>query len=189
MSEQKALFDATRELSRKISNLSKNSAVAPEFFEEFQKELGGARGLGQLIAEDFKRMHGIGLSATEQKLFSPDEKTIQRYWQTLMVFMQQQDRHNAVDISSLSDKELQATLLQLAQELILENPGFRSQVIRIAVAQDRDLINELAMKAGLLGDVVEGDTEPEEPEAIVREDNPAEEPDDFDVDVIEPEEH
>lgn len=162
MSEQKALFDATRKLADQIAKQSRNTAVSPEFFDQLSKELGGARGLGERIAADFKRIHGEGLSAAEQALFSHDEKTIQRYWQMLLQFMQQQDRQNAVDISSLSDKELQATLMTLARELITDDREFRRQVIKAAVATDKGLIEELAIEAGLLGPSIDGKVAEEE---------------------------
>jgi len=156
MSERKAIFDATKELANQIAQRSRSTAVSPEFFDELSKELGGARGLGQRIAKDFKRIHGEGLSEAEQRLFSHDEKTIQRYWQTLMTFMQQQDRANAVDISSLSDKELQSTLFQLAKTLMEENKKFRAQVVSILVEKDKGLIEELAVAAGLITKSIPG---------------------------------
>lgn len=156
MTERKALFDATKELANQIAQRSRSTAVSPEFFDELSKELGGARGLGQRIAKDFKRIHGEGLSEAEQRLFSHDEKTIQRYWQTLMTFMQQQDRANAVDISSLSDKELQSTLFQLAKTLMVENQAFRKQIVSVIAENDKGLIEELAIKAGLFGKSIPG---------------------------------
>lgn len=143
MEKSKAIFQATKKLADQIAAARKGTAVSPEFFDELSKELGGARGIGQTIAKDIKRLHGEGLTAAEQKYFTYDDKTIQRYWQSLMQFMQQQDKANAVDVSSLSDKELQATLLTLAQNLIAEDETFRRRVIELAIENDRAFVDEI----------------------------------------------
>ena len=155
MANQKTLTEATQRLADEIAKRSKNTALSPEFFDAFAKELGGARGLGERLAEDFKRLHGEGLDSSESQFFVPDEKTIQRYWQNISQFMQTQDKMNAVDISSLSDQELQATLLSLATGLIKDNPDFRKHVVRIAVKDDREFLEELAIEAGIVK-VIEG---------------------------------
>ena len=184
MSERKALFDATKELANQIAQRSRSTAVSPEFFDELSKELGGARGLGQRIAKDFKRIHGEGLSEAEQRLFSHDEKTIQRYWQTLMTFMQQQDRANAVDISSLSDKELQSTLFQLAKNLMEENQAFRAEVVSIIAEKDKGLIEQLAIAAGLFGKSIPGSVveKPVEEQAKIEE-SPGDESDEIEPEI------
>jgi len=150
MSNQKSLMEATKKLADEIAIRSKNTALSPEFFDSFAKSLGGPKGLGERLAKDFRRLHGDDLTAEEQQFFTPDEKTIQRYWQTIAQFMQNQDKMNAVDISSLSDQELQATLLNLATGLIKENEDFRKHVIKIACKSDKSFIEELAREAGLL---------------------------------------
>lgn len=155
VANQKTLTEATQRLADEIAKRSKNTALSPEFFDAFAKELGGARGLGERLAEDFKRLHGEGLDSSESQFFVPDEKTIQRYWQNISQFMQTQDKMNAVDISSLSDQELQATLLSLATGLIKDNPDFRKHVVRIAVKDDREFLEELAIEAGIVK-VIEG---------------------------------
>ena len=151
LTERKSVYKATRELAKAISDRGKNSALSPEFFDEFAKELGGARGLGKRLAEDFKRVSGEGLTEAEQAFFTHDEKTLQRYWQMMSTFMQQQDRMNSVDITSLSDDELQATLLQLARNLIEKDSEFRKSVIRACASMDRSFVEELAEEAGLIG--------------------------------------
>lgn len=149
VSEQKGLIEATKKLADQIATRGKNSAISPEFFDAFSKKLGGAKGLGERLADDFKRLHGDDLDAEAASYFTRDEKTIQRYWQTISQFMQNQDRMNAVDVSSLSDKELQSTLLGLATSLMEENDDFREHVIRIACKNNPDLIRSLAEEAGL----------------------------------------
>lgn len=155
VANQKTLMEATQRLADEIAKRSKNTALSPEFFDAFSRELGGAKGLGERLADDFKRLHGEGLDSESAAFFVPDEKTIQRYWQTIAQFMQNQDKMNAVDISSLSDQELQATLLNLATGLINENPDFRKHVIKIAVNADKEFLEELARDAGLIK-VIEG---------------------------------
>ena len=149
VSEQKGLTEATKKLADEIAARGKNSAISPEFFESFSKKLGGAKGLGERLADDFCRLHGDGLDADAASYFTRDEKTIQRYWQTISQFMQNQDRMNAVDISSLSDKELQSTLLGLATSLMEENDEFRAHVVKLACKNNLDLIRELALESGL----------------------------------------
>lgn len=168
MSEQRALYKATKELTKAIESRSRDAALSPEFFESYAKELGGAKGLGARLAQDFKRVHGEDLAEEEKAFFTHDEKTIQRYWQMLMTFMQQQDRQNAVDISSLSDEDLQATLSLLAKNLIEQDEEFRRSVVKVCANLDRKLIEELATEAGLIGPSVDADPpaieeQPEEP--------------------------
>lgn len=155
VSEQKGLIEATKKLTEQIAARGKNSAISPEFFDAFSKELGGAKGLGERLASDFKRLHGDELSADEAAYFTRDEKTIQRYWQTISQFMQNQDRMNAVDVSSLSDKELQSTLLGLATSLIEENDEFRNHVIKLACKNDPSFIRSLAEELGI-NDTIDG---------------------------------
>jgi hypothetical protein len=161
VTERKAVYKATRELAKAIADRGKNTAVSPDFFDEFTKELGGARGLGKRLANDFKRISGEGLTEAEQAFFTHDEKTLQRYWQMLSTFMQQQDRMNSVDITSLSDEELQATLSQLAMSLIAKDDAFRKGVIKACVTMDRDFIEELAQEAGLLGPSIDAEASPQ----------------------------
>lgn len=153
--EKKSLAEATKRLADEIAARGKNTAISPEFFDAFSRELGGATGLGKRLADDFKRMHGENLDSEDAAFFAPDEKTIQRYWQTITQFMQNQDKLNSVDISSLSDQELQATLLSLATGLIEENEDFRRHVLQIAVQKDVDFLHRLAAEAGIVH-VVEG---------------------------------
>lgn len=145
--KERTILNATRQLTDQIAQARKASAISPEFFDELAKELGGARGIAESIAKDIKRLHGEGLSEAERKYHTFDDKTIQRYWQSLMQFMQQQDKNNAVDISSLSDKELQATLLSLAKALINEDQEFRRHAIRITALSDKDFLDELIAEA------------------------------------------
>jgi len=180
--KQKALIDATKRLADEIAKRSKNTAISPEFFDSVVKELGGVKDLGKRIANDFKRLHGEGLTAVEAKYFTHDEKTIQRYWQTIMTFMQQQDRMNAVDVSSLNDKELQATLLNLAAGLIEDNPEFREHVIGIVVQKDREMIERLAIEAGLIAPAVDGSVVAEP--VKIEESLSAKEPDDPEEGVV-----
>lgn len=171
VAEQKGLVEATKKLADQIAARGKNSALSPEFFDSFSRELGGASGLGKRLADDFKRLHGEDLTAEDAAYFTKDEKTIQRYWQTIAAFMQNQDKMNAVDVSSLSDKELQATLLGLATSLMEENEDFREHVIKTVCKSNPKLIESLAIEAGLIR-TVEGrvSVKPEEDGAIDLED-------------------
>lgn len=183
MEKSKAIFQATKQLADQIAAARKGTAISPEFFDELSKELGGAKGIGQTIAKDIKRLHGEGLSAAEQKYFTYDDKTIQRYWQSLMQFMQQQDKANAVDVSSLSDKELQATLLTLAQNLIAEDETFRRRVIELAIKNDKSFVEEILNGPE---EIIEGEIVAEQPKI---ESAPASVhfSDEYEVEVIQPE--
>lgn len=146
MSEKKAIATACRTVTKALASAQrdKEPAALPAIINSFLHGVGGAEKVGTLLKEDFNRLRGVGLSEEELMKHEVKEGTLQRYWQMLLRGMVARDEQvSQVDLQGFTDEELQATLIPLAADLLLNDADFRTTVLREAVNRDPNLMDEI----------------------------------------------
>jgi hypothetical protein len=131
MSDRRQTAQFSRELLSRIKNVGSDKQVLDQVFAKFTELIGGPDGLATKLKEDFDKVRGDNLSPKEQVMFERKDSVIVKYWQLILSLQEKLDDRNNVDASGLTDEDLQATLAQLAAQLIRTDADFRTQVLSI----------------------------------------------------------
>lgn len=155
LSDQRAIANTCRSVTAALAQAKrdKEPAALPEVINSLVKGLGGPEQLGNLLRNDFDRLHGVGLSPDDFAKHEFKEGTIQRYWQMLLRGLAARDEQVAtVDLQGFTDEELKAVLIPLAAEMLVEDGEFRASIIREAVLRDPQIIEEIVKERGQVVD-------------------------------------
>lgn len=130
MSDQRAVSQAAYGLLERMKNLGTNQQVLNQLMTEFTELNGGPTGLAKQLQDDFNRARGVGLTEAEALLFERSDAVIQKYWQLIGSLIAQNDKANHLDLSGLTEEELQATVAGVAIDEVKANPEFAKAMIR-----------------------------------------------------------
>ena len=131
MSDRRQTAQFSRELLSRIKKVGSDQQVLDQVFSKFTELIGGPDGLALKLKQDFDKVRGDNLTAKEEMMFERKDSVIVKYWQLILSLQEKLDDRNNVDASGLTDEDLQATLAQLAAQMIRTDPEFRTQVLSI----------------------------------------------------------
>lgn len=136
MSDQRAIAKTARTLMERIQELGSDKQSLSSMFDEFTELNGGPKGMAKMLHEDFQKARGVfGNPESDEALaFSRNDNTIANYWKNIFTIMDKLEERNKMDLSGLTEEELQATVLGVAIDEAKANPEFCGMLIR-AMAQ------------------------------------------------------
>lgn len=161
-SQQKSIAKATNKLAAALAKAGNSSAVSPQILEAFYSVIGGPAEYGRMLATDFQKSRGVGLTEYESMEFSYNASTVARWHDILIRYRQKEDDRLTTDISSISQEDLEATVRQVALDMILEDDDIREAVLDAALKKRPDIAKELASKSNLITFEKSGDKDIEE---------------------------
>lgn len=142
--QQRAVQKATHKLATALSKAKDTAAVTPSILESFFENVGGPQSFGKKLAEDFMMSRGEGLTPEQLEGWSYNAQTMARWYDIIMKIQGKEDERNTTDISSISEEDLEATVKQVAGEMLLNDPDIRVAVLKVAAKKDPAVLAELA---------------------------------------------
>ncbi len=139
MSDQRAVAQASRSLITHLNRMGDESAVMPAVGAAFLKEIGGMEHLGKSLAEDFRRVRGECLTEEEARTWDRRDGNIIKMYTLVTGLLQKLDENKKVDVSGLTDEDLNTALADVAAKLISADPVFRDRIINEAMSNDPNL--------------------------------------------------
>lgn len=148
--QQKALTKASTKLATALSKCADTAAVSPRIFEAFYDAIGGVDEYGRMLAKDFQKARGVGLTPEEQEDYAFNSSTLARWHDILLRFRMKEDERTTTDISSVSPEDLEAIVRQVSLDMILECDDIREAVISAAVKKNPSIACQIAEKTKVL---------------------------------------
>lgn len=134
-SEKKTVTKAATKFLSAMQEQGKTGASMPKVFEGFWREIGGEDAFGQMMAEEFHKAHGRGLSPEEEELFCPSPKIVLSWYEMISRHAAKTDEGKSLDVGSLDESDLESILCDLAHKALKEDEATR--LVAVAkLAQD-----------------------------------------------------
>lgn len=146
--DKRAVARASTKLADALARAKDTSAITPEILEEFYKRVGGPAGYAAKLADDFQKSRGVGLSDDELETWTFNASTLARWHEIILKLQQKEDERNSTDLSSVSPEDIEATVKQVALDLMLNDEVISDAVIQLAVRRNPALLTQLADEAG-----------------------------------------
>ncbi len=115
----------------------------PKILDRFNEIIGGPDELARMLAEDFKRCRGQGMTKEERERWKPNQKVLADYYK--LIFKTTSSMDDAIqdeDNGRMSEEDLQRTAAMVAMEMIQNSRDFRRAVIKLISKIDPALIAE-----------------------------------------------
>lgn len=164
----------TQELIRKVRGRARSEPITPQLLDACLEHIGGVKELGKICAEELRKSRGETLDGDIIPGLD-GRPTLTHQWMSLLTkIIQDNDQRESLDISSLPDKELLATLKSLAIDLIRESDEYRRFLLKEIIKEDPSLIHLAMNWAGLpvidskaIGHQGKDESRPEDPPEFV----------------------
>lgn len=157
--ETRAAARATTKLASALAKAKDTASFTPEILDSFYKEVGGPEGYGKKLAADFQKSRGVGLDEDELDSWEFNAGTLARWHDIILKIQQKEDERNTADISSISQEDLEATVKQVAIDLMLSDDDIRESVVRLVAKKNPELIQQIVRDAGMVALPQGGDDE------------------------------
>ncbi len=135
MAEKREIKNATRSFLKHLSRMSDEGAMAPQIAAAFLGELGegdqskGLRELGKALKQDFDHIRGENLTEAERALFERKDGNIIKIHTLVMDFIRRIDEGRDVDVSGLTDSEINQALVDVAVQAAIQNENIRAMIL------------------------------------------------------------
>jgi hypothetical protein len=167
-SESKAVTKAATKLLSELKNKGKDGQVMPVVMSTFFSELGGAESVAKIMAQEFNKTLGIGLSPDEEEVYTPNFY-LRKDWIDLISRVQSKaDVDKQLSVGDLEEADLEAILTNVSLKAFRDDPTLQSAVIAQAVSNadlrrkifeaciraDSSLVTEILETGGKIIDAV-----------------------------------
>ncbi len=167
-SNSKLVSKASAKLLSSLREKGKDGQVMPILMNAFFSKLGGTEAVGDIMAEEFLKTLGRGLSPEEAEVYSPNFN-LRKDWFDLMARHQSKvDTDKQLDVGSLEESDLESILANIALKAFREDSSLQMAVITQAMSDadlrkqifyaclraDRSLVNEILQNGGQILDAV-----------------------------------
>lgn len=145
-SQNKVVISAAAQVLARIKERGKDGASTPKVFNAFWSKLAESDGtgksgqdvFGEVMAEQFNKAMGVGMTLEEQELFEASPTLRLHWFDMLNRHSRAVDDGKELDVSSLEDSELEGILIKLANKALLEDKSVQESVLSMAM-QDETL--------------------------------------------------
>lgn len=174
-SESKVVAKAATKLLSELKNKGKDGQVMPVVMSTFFQELGGADAVAKVMAQEFNKTLGIGLSPDEEEVYAPNFY-LRKDWIDLISRIQSKaDVDKQLSVGDLEEADLEAILTNVAlkafkddQSLQLavitqavSNADLRKQIFNACIRADNSLVTEILENGGKIIDALSVSKGPE----------------------------
>jgi len=130
MSENRVKRKTAKTLLERIQELGSDRQSLSSMLDEFTEMNGGSKGLAKLIHQDFHLARGTWEGEKpEGYIHEHSNNTVANYWKVILGIMDRNEERHKMDLSGLTEEELQATVLGVAIEQVKTDPDFRNLVV------------------------------------------------------------
>lgn len=149
------LAKLARELTASLKASNKGEPTSPKILEAALQKLGthysrpGAEALGELISDQLLKATGQGLTPVERENWRHSPLVIHRFAELLTRLSVKNDERQSLDVSSLSEDDLLASLTALVMDMIENNAEYRRLAVMEGIRKQPDLIHEAMTIAGM----------------------------------------
>ena len=145
----RAITTAAREFLCALRTHGRDGAAMPEIMEAGYRVLGGREKLGEIWAEELQKARGENLTELEAATWERSPKIISSLIELGMRFAAKADEGKQLDVSSLTEEELQGVLTGLLHDLVRDDPEFRRLAVSEAIKREPALWSVAAESAGV----------------------------------------
>ena len=144
-----------RQLTTEIKSSNKNEPISPSILDSALSKLGahfgkdGKEALGELIGEQLLKSTGKGLTPAESAMWKFSPLVTHRWAELITRLATRIDDRQQLDVSSLSEEDLLASLTTLVFDMIRTNAEYRRMAVLEAIRVQPDLIHEAMTVAGM----------------------------------------
>lgn len=165
-SNSKVVTKAATKLLSSLKEKGKDGQVMPVVMNRFFSALGGPEAYADLMATDFQKARGIGLTPTEEETYIPSMSLIKDWYDLVARVQKQADSDKQLDVGSLEESDLESILTNVALKAVKEdtslqmavitqaiaNEVLRKQIFEACIRADSSLVNDILQAGGKLFD-------------------------------------
>lgn len=166
--DRRVLARGTNAAAKLLSALHENGKggrSVPTILEAFWREVGGQDKFGSLLAMEFQKARGEGLTQEEIETFDFSPKLVKDWFELMLRHIDRDDQTKTIDIGALEEADLQSVLVDVGRRAILEDAEIRRAVMWTAIRddkefreqafyeilrQDKELLDKLIREGGIL---------------------------------------
>lgn len=183
-SNSKVVTKAATKLLSSLKEKGKDGQVMPVVMNRFFSALGGPEAYADLMATDFQKARGIGLTPTEEETYIPSMSLIKDWYDLVARVQKQADSDKQLDVGSLEESDLESILTNVALKAVKEDASLQMAIVTQALADadtrkrifyaclkaDGSLVNEILQSGGRVVDAVSFSTKSESENITTEED-------------------
>lgn len=167
-SESKVVTKAATKLLSSLKEKGKDGQVMPVVMNRFFSALGGPEAYADLMATDFQKARGIGLTPAEEETYTPSMNLVKDWYDLIARVQKQADTDKQLDVGSLEESDLEAILSNVALKAFNDDPSLqlavisqatsnaaiRRQIFEACIRADSSLVTEILQKGGMILDAI-----------------------------------